>query len=75
VARKAVAVIGMRRIGKTTLPCWQGAWRASPEGLLYFGLEDERLGGLAAADLQLIVEEYCGRAMEALVHPFLACPP
>jgi len=62
VARKAVAVIGMRRTGKTTF-LWQvlaGKVHegASREGLLYFGFEDERLGGLTAADLQLIVEEY-----------------
>jgi uncharacterized protein len=62
VARKAVAVIGMRRTGKTTF-LWQVLASkvregASREGLLYFGFEDERLAGLTAADLQLIVEEY-----------------
>lgn len=62
VRGKAIAVIGMRRTGKTTF-LWQvladrlkqGVGR---EGLLYFNFEDERLAGLAAADLQLIVEEY-----------------
>lgn len=62
VRGKAVAVIGMRRTGKTTF-LWQvladrlkqGVGR---EGLLYFNFEDERLAGLAAADLHLLVEEY-----------------
>ena len=62
VRGKAVAVIGMRRTGKTTF-LWQvladrlkqGVGR---EGLLYFNFEDERLAGLAAADLHLVVEEY-----------------
>jgi len=62
VRGKAVAVIGMRRTGKTTF-LWQvladrlkqGVDR---EGLLYFNFEDERLAGLAAADLHLVVEEY-----------------
>jgi len=62
VRGKAVAVIGMRRTGKTTF-LWQvladrlekGTGR---EGLLYFNFEDERLAGLAATDLHLVVEEY-----------------
>ncbi len=62
VKGKAVAVIGMRRTGKTTF-LWQvladrlkqGVAR---EALLYFNFEDERLAGLAAADLHLVVEEY-----------------
>ncbi len=62
VRGKAVAVIGPRRGGKTTF-LWQvlkarlegGTKR---EGLLYFNFEDERLGGMTAADLHLIVEEY-----------------
>jgi predicted AAA+ superfamily ATPase len=59
---KAVSVIGMRRSGKTTY-LWQlladrmaaGADRAD---LLFFGFEDERLVGMAARDLDLIVDEY-----------------
>ena len=59
---KAVAVIGMRRTGKSTF-LWQvlsdrlsqGVGR---ESLLYFGFEDERMAGLKATDLQLLVEEY-----------------
>jgi predicted AAA+ superfamily ATPase len=62
IADKAIAVIGMRRAGKTTL-LWQilqdrlthGTQR---EGLLYFGFEDERLAGMTVVDLGLIVEEY-----------------
>jgi len=62
VPGKATAVIGIRRAGKTTL-LWQvleerqiaGAER---EGLLYFSFEDERLAGMQAGDLDLLVEEY-----------------
>ncbi len=60
--RKAVAVIGMRRTGKSTF-LWQVlsdrlSQGASRQSLLYFGFEDERLAGMRAADLQLLVEEY-----------------
>ncbi len=62
VAGRAVAVIGPRRAGKTTL-LWQvladrlesGVPR---EGLLYFSFEDERLADMTAGQLQWIVEEY-----------------
>lgn len=62
IANKAIAVIGMRRAGKTTF-LWQvlrdhlvrGIER---EGLLFFGFEDERLADMTVADLDLIVEEY-----------------
>ena len=62
VPGKAVAVVGMRRSGKTTF-LWQcladrltaGAPR---EALLYLNFEDERLADLQAADLQWVVEEY-----------------
>ena len=62
VSGKAVAVIGMRRAGKTTL-LWQIladrlAQGINREGLLYFSFEDERLAGMTAADLHLVVEEY-----------------
>lgn len=68
VPGKAVAVIGMRRAGKTCM-LWQlladplaaGAHRSS---LLYFSFEDERLAGLRASDLDLIVEEYFRRHPE-----------
>lgn len=62
IPRKAVAVIGPRRGGKTTF-LWQvladrftaGTAR---EGLLYFNFEDERLAGMTAKDLHIVVEEY-----------------
>ena len=57
VPGKALAVVGMRRSGKTTF-LWQcmadqltaGVPR---ETLLYFNFEDDRLDGLAAKDLHL----------------------
>lgn len=59
---KAIAVVGMRRSGKTTF-LWQclsdrlqaGAPRAA---LLYLNFEDERLVGMQATDLQWVVEDY-----------------
>ena len=62
VPGKALAVIGMRRSGKTSF-LWQclrervGAG-VPREALLYFNFEDERLGGLQASGLQELVEEY-----------------
>jgi predicted AAA+ superfamily ATPase len=62
VRGKAIAVIGMRRSGKTCF-LWQLlgdrlALGTGREGLLYFGFEDERLADMKAADLHLVVEEY-----------------
>jgi predicted AAA+ superfamily ATPase len=62
VPGKAVAVVGMRRSGKTTF-LWQClanrlATGAPREALLYLNFEDERLTGLVATDLQWIVEDY-----------------
>ncbi|MCE9583000.1 MAG: ATP-binding protein [Planctomycetes bacterium] len=62
ILHKAVAVIGMRRSGKTTR-LWQVvadriAAGVPREALLYFSFEDERLAGMGAADLHLIEEEY-----------------
>jgi len=62
IVNKAIAVVGMRRAGKTTF-LWQilqerlrrGTQR---DGLLYFGFEDERLAGMTVGDLGIIVEEY-----------------
>jgi predicted AAA+ superfamily ATPase len=59
---KALAVIGMRRSGKTTF-LWQCLSRRQAAGaprdrLLYLNFEDERLAGLTATDLQWVVEEY-----------------
>lgn len=62
VADKGTTVIGMRRTGKTTFlrqimadRIRQGVPR---EGLLFFGFEDERLAGMTARELQIVVEEY-----------------
>lgn len=59
---KALAVIGMRRSGKTSF-LWQCladrlAAGAPREALLYFNFEDERLSEMAAEDLQYLLEEY-----------------
>jgi len=59
---KAIAVIGMRRAGKTTF-MWQTlsdrlAQGFPRESLLYFNFEDERLAGMSAADLGFLVDEY-----------------
>ena len=59
---KALAVIGMRRSGKTTF-LWQclgdrlhaGTPRSA---LLYFNFEDERLAEMTAHELHWVVEEY-----------------
>lgn len=64
---KAIAVIGMRRTGKTTF-LWQVladrlAQGTDRSGLLFFNFEDERLAGMKAGDLQGIIEEYY------LLHP------
>lgn len=66
VPGKAVAVVGMRRSGKTTF-LWQCladrlAAGAPREALLYLNFEDERLAGLHATDLQWIVEEHYRQA-------------
>jgi predicted AAA+ superfamily ATPase len=62
IPNKAVAVIGMRRTGKTTF-LWQVlsdrvAAGTPREGILYFNFDDERLAELAAADLSVLLEEY-----------------
>jgi predicted AAA+ superfamily ATPase len=62
VRGKALAVIGMRRSGKTTF-LWQCladrlAAGAPRESLLYFSFEDERLAGLPVEELSWIVEEF-----------------
>lgn len=62
ISGKAAAVIGPRRAGKTTF-LWQVlatrlAQGFERESLLYLNFEDERLAGIAAADLSLVVEEY-----------------
>ncbi|MBI2926795.1 MAG: ATP-binding protein [Verrucomicrobia bacterium] len=59
---KAMAVIGMRRSGKTTFlwQCLADRLKAGTprDALLYFNFEDERLAEMTAHELQLVVEEY-----------------
>ena len=62
VKNKAIAVIGMRRAGKTSF-LWQlladrRGNGVPAEGLLYFSFEDERLAGMQASDLDVLVDEY-----------------
>jgi len=62
VPNKAIAVIGMRRTGKTTF-LWQImanriAAGTPREGILYFNFDDERLADLKGADLSVLLEEY-----------------
>ncbi|MBM3794173.1 MAG: ATP-binding protein [Acidobacteria bacterium] len=63
--RRAHAIIGMRRAGKTSFlhQCLQERLAAGTprEALVYFSFEDERLGGLTAAGLNWILEEYFAR--------------
>jgi predicted AAA+ superfamily ATPase len=65
---KATAVIGMRRAGKTTFlhQLRQEAWKAGMprERLPFINFEDERLVGLQAQDLSLLLEEYHRRHPE-----------
>ena len=62
---KATAVVGMRRAGKTTflhqLRREQVERGVSRERLPYINFEDERLAGLLAKDLHLLIEEYYRR--------------
>lgn len=62
VSGKALAVIGMRRAGKTSF-LWQllaqrHAQGTGREGLLYFSFEDERLAGLQGDGLDVLLDEY-----------------
>ena len=59
---KALAVIGMRRSGKTSL-LWQlladrHSQGTSRDGLLYFSFEDERLADMQMSDLDVLVDEF-----------------
>jgi predicted AAA+ superfamily ATPase len=61
VPGKVHSVIGMRRAGKTTfLHQLQGERRASlpPERAIYIGFDDDRLAGIEADQLGLLLEEY-----------------
>ena len=72
VAGKAIAVIGMRRSGKTCF-LWQLladrlARRAPRESLLFINFEDERLAGITGAQLGLLLEEYFRAHPELRTH-------
>jgi predicted AAA+ superfamily ATPase len=62
IKNKAIAVIGMRRAGKTTflhqirLDLIEAG--RSPNRLVYFNFEDERLGALESSQLHLIPESH-----------------
>lgn len=78
LANKAHAVIGMRRVGKTTfLKQLQAERRATlpPERALYLSFDDDRLADLQLADLGGVLEEYFRRFPELrgreTVHWFL----
>lgn len=62
---KATAVIGPRRAGKTTFLHQLRAQRNREgvplERLPFINFEDERLAGMQASDLQLLIEEYYRR--------------
>lgn len=78
VAGKVHSVIGMRRAGKTTfLQQLRDERRQGlpPERAIYLGFDDDRLAGIGAEQLDLLLEEYFGlypelRAREA-VHWYL----
>ena len=65
IPRKAHAVVGMRRSGKTyfLLQCLADRLAAGTprEALVYFSFEDERLAGLEAGQLGWVLEEYFTR--------------
>jgi uncharacterized protein len=65
IPNKAVAVVGMRRAGKTSFLLSQLAARqaagAPRDALLHLALEDDRLPGLTAAHLDWVLEEYYRR--------------
>lgn len=62
IAGKARAVIGMRRAGKTSFlyQCLADRLAAGTarEKLVYFNFEDERLAGIEAADLGIVLDAY-----------------
>lgn len=78
VAGKVHAVIGMRRAGKTTFLhqlLAQQRRLLAPERALYLSFDDDRLAGLGADQLSLLLEEYYRRYPELrgrdTVHWFL----
>ncbi len=73
ITGKAMAVIGMRRAGKTTFlhQCRADLLAAGrrKECLVYFNFEDERLGELAVDQLRLIPETHARLYAEAGTEP------
>lgn len=71
VPRKVHAVIGMRRAGKTTFlkQCLAARLQhgVARERLVYFNFEDERLAGLEAGNLGIVLDEFY-RAHPTLRH-------
>ena len=62
IPHKALAIVGMRRSGKTTF-LWQILADYLKEGVdrnsaLYFNFEDDRLAGMELDDLDVLVEEF-----------------
>ena len=78
VAGKVFAVIGMRRAGKTTFLqqlLAQQRQQLEPQRALYLSFDDDRLAGLGAEQLALLLEEFYRRYPELrgreTVHWFL----
>jgi len=73
IAGKAMAVIGMRRAGKTSflhqVRADLIAAGRTPERLIYFNFEDERLAGMEASQLGLIPETHLRLFPEASDEP------
>ena len=73
IAGKAKVVIGMRRAGKTSFLHQQRAALIAagrtPERLVYFNFEDERLAGLEAGQLRLIPETHLRLFPQATTEP------
>ena len=68
VAGKAVAIVGLRRVGKTYLmyQVMRNLLKMRrPEELLYVNFEDNRLEGMEAKDLSYLVEIYAKRNPKA----------
>jgi len=73
IGGKALAVIGMRRAGKTSYlhQCREDLLAAgrSPNRLIYFNFEDERLAGLAAPKLHIIPDTHLRMFPEPATEP------
>lgn len=73
ISGKALVVIGMRRAGKTSFLHQQRAELIaagrSPERLVYFNFEDERLAGMEARQLGLIPETHLRLYPQAAEEP------